>query len=431
MTSQAAALLGHITDFYLKSHDFNGILVNDLIQGLEPSSLVTIKSLVLGGYVEVYSTEYEVNAHIKRLPALEISSQIKFLDGMDSQTVCLYPSVKHMRRRLPGRVHRGQPFKRFLALGHAQLEPIYFRLGVLERYQSDPRYIFRFDGLDGHISVKETAYRGREMGKADKIMLETFGIGTDAKGHRVIVSFPRYLANLSARHQQHWQSYRVQGECKMERNYGLRGLWGQWTDGVSIYDALLEEISHINRMCQQIGLPNLFRRNYSAESRDYEDDQPLEEPKGFGLLMVPTRKRYLDFASVLDKIISENLNTEFFAVQGIELKEETLKDGQTLVVQKGTLRLLEEWLTKKIRIQAENGPTIIVGPLKEVRKLRQSPAHKFVNDEYSIEYQSRKEKLILDVYIAISNIRMFFQTHPSARGYAFPDHLKPENLVVF
>jgi hypothetical protein len=207
---------------------------------------------------------------------------------------------------------------------------------------------------------------------------------------------------------------------------------GQWTDGVSIHDALLAEIFHINQMCHLIGLPNLFRRDYSIEHRGDEDESPLDEPKGFGLLMVPTKKHYLEFASVLDKIISENLNTQFFAAQSFELKEEqTSKDGQTIIVQKATLRLLEEWLTKRIRIRHENGPAIIVGPLKEVRKLRQSPAHRFVDDEFSIKYQGMKEKLILDVYIAISNIRMFFQTHPKARNYAFPEHLKPESLVVF
>lgn len=103
----------------------------------------------------------------------------------------------------------------------------------------------------------------------------------------------------------------------------------------------------------------------------------------------------------------------------------------TLVKQKGTLRLLEEWLTKYIRIDAENGPAIIVAPLREVRKLRQSPAHKFVDDEFSIQYQDKKQKLIADVYRAVSNIRRFFQTHPKASNYKFPEHLKPEHLVIF
>ena len=49
------------------------------------------------------------------------------------------------------------------------------------------------------------------MPEADKVGLETFGLGTSAKGHRVIVTFPRYLSSMSSRHQQHWDSYRVRG----------------------------------------------------------------------------------------------------------------------------------------------------------------------------------------------------------------------------
>ena len=51
----------------------------------------------------------------------------------------------------PSSKYRTKPFSRFLALGHPQLETVFFQMGVLGRYQSDPRYIFRFDGLDGHI----------------------------------------------------------------------------------------------------------------------------------------------------------------------------------------------------------------------------------------------------------------------------------------
>jgi hypothetical protein len=428
----ASDLLNQITEFYLNSGDFNGIPLNSLLKPERAAALETLKKLVLKELVEAYSGEYD-NPHIKRLAPMPVPRQLQFLTGANgSGSVCLYPSTKRMTRVLPGRAYRSRPFTRLLALGHPQLEPVFFQLGVLERYQSDPRYLFRFDGLDGHISVKNDAYKSREMGTADKVMLETFGLGSNAKGHRVAVSFLRYLASLSARHQQHWQSYRVRGACKIERNFALRGIWGAWTDGVSIYDALLEEISHINKMCKQIGLPELFRRDYSSESAaNYSDGFPIEEPKGFGLLMKPTKKAFLDFAQILDKIISENINPEFFKTQGIELEEQTSNNGQTVVSSKGTLRLLEEWLTKRIRIHTENGPAIILAPLKEVRKLRQSPAHKFVNDEFSPEYQKKKEKLIGDVYMSISNIRMFFQTHPRARSYVFPEHLKPDNLVLF
>jgi hypothetical protein len=428
----ATALLNRIIDFYLNSSDFNGVRANVILGDSGPEALKILKKLVERGLVEVYSSVYD-NPHIKRLAALSIPQQVGFLDAANGEEhVCLFPSIKTMRRRLRSNKYRTKPFSRFLALGHPQLEPVFFQLGVLERYQSDPRYIFRFDGLDGHITVKTEDYKGREMAEADKVGLETFGLGTSPKGHRVIVTFARYLASMSSRHQQHWASYKVRGKSKMESNYALRGIWGQWTNGVSIYDALLAEIFHINQLCKLIGLPNLFRRGYSRDTRGDEGGSPLDEPKGFGLLMVPTKKHFLEFAQTLDKIISENLNVSFFAAQGLALEVKSTKDnGEVVVVQKGTLRLLEEWLTKYIRIDSENGFGVIVEPLKEVRKLRQSPAHKFVDDEFSIKYQDKKQELIGKVYQSVANVRMFFQTHPKTRGYEFPDHLKLENLVVF
>ena len=369
----------------------------------------------------MYSSAYD-NPYIKRLPALSIPQQLGFLGAANGEEhVCLFPSVKTMRRRLPSNKYRTKPFSRFLALGHAQLEPVFFQLSVLGRYQSDPRYIFSFNGLDGHISVRTKDYKGREMPEADKVGIETFGLGTSPKGHRVIVTFPRYLSSMSSRHQQHWDSYRVRGESKMEMNYGLRGVWGDWTEGESIYDALLAEIFHINKMCELIGLPNLFRQDYSPETRSNDSGSPLGEPKGFGLLMVPTKKHFLEFAQVLDKIISENLNIAFFGTQHLELEEKiTRKNGDVIVTQKGTLRLLEEWLTKYIRIKSENGPAIILAPLKEVRKLRQNPAHRFVDDEFSIKYQDKKEKLIADVYWSISNIRRFSKPIQKQVAINFP-----------
>jgi hypothetical protein len=429
--SPATTLLNRIIDFYLNSSDFNGIRANVVLGDLGPDTLGMLKKLVARGLVEVYSSRYD-NPYIKRLPALTIAQQLGFLDAANKEIVCLFPSVKTMRRRLPSNKYRTKPFSRFLALGHAQLDPVFFQLGVLGRYQSDPRYIFRFDGLDGYISVRDEDYKGRAMPEADKVSLKTFGLGTSPKGHRVIVTFARYLSSMSSRHQQHWDSYRVRGKSKMEMNYGLRGVWGEWTNGVSVYDALLAEVFQINKMCQLIGVPNLFRRDYSRETRSDEGDTPLDEPKGFGLLMVPTKKHFLEFAQVLDKIITENLNPDFFGAQHLELEEKiTRKNGDVLATKKGTLRLLEEWLTKYIRIEGENGPAKVVAPLKGVRKLRQSPAHEFVDDEFSIKYQDKKEELIAEVYRSVSNIRRFFQTHPKARNHKFPDHLKPEHLVIF
>jgi hypothetical protein len=109
-------------------------------------------------------------------------------------------------------------------------------------------------------------------------------------------------------------------------------------------------------MCQLIGLPSLFRRDYLTESsKDFEAGFPSDEPRGFGLLMKPTKKAFLDFAHTLDKIISENINQEFFVKQGIESDEQIVRDGLARKQPKGKLRLLEEWLATRIRIRLRMG----------------------------------------------------------------------------
>jgi hypothetical protein len=181
--SFASTLLNRVVDFYLNSHDFNGIRANVILADSGPNALGTLKKLVGKGLVEVYSSVYD-NPHIKRLPALSITQQLGFLDAANGEEhVCLFPSVKTMRRRLPSNKYRTKPFSRFLALGHPQLEPLFFQLGVLGRYQSDPRYIFRFDGLDGKISVKTADYLEREMPEADKV-------GADKKTSLNLSNYP-------------------------------------------------------------------------------------------------------------------------------------------------------------------------------------------------------------------------------------------------
>jgi hypothetical protein len=160
--------------------------------------------------------------------------------------------------------------------------------------------------------------------------------------------------------------------------------------------------------------PVLFRNDFSEE-----------RPKGFGLLMNTTFGEYLNFAHLLDKIISENLNQQFFEEQGISVLDTETNE------RRGTLRLLEQWIKRTIRIQEDNGAAKILAPLKRVRKERQLSAHSVVRDEFSAKYQKMKEQLVCNVYVSISNIRMFFQTHPLAKSYNIPRELKPENIVLY
>jgi len=94
-------------------------------------------------------------------------------------------------------------------------------------------------------------------------------------------------------------------------------------------------------MCSHIGLPPLFSNDFSGELARADSNAALDEPKGFGLLMKPTKKAFLDFAHVFDKVISENINREFFAAQGIALEERQINDGNISVTTKGTLWLFQ------------------------------------------------------------------------------------------
>jgi hypothetical protein len=131
-------------------------------------------------------------------------------------------------------------------------------------------------------------------------------------------------------------------------------------------------------------------------------------------------------------LISENLNLEFFEAEGLSVEgEATRSDGRVEVMRKASLRLLQEWLGMRIRFKVDSGPARIMATLREVRALRQKPAHAMIDDEFSPSYQKEKERLISDVYMSISNIRAFFQTHPQARDYTVPKDLKFENIVLY
>jgi hypothetical protein len=414
------ALLEDIMRHFLESSDFNGIPLSRLLGGRGKDAVEHVKNLVAKRLADVTSGNWD-NPHIIRMPVRDPTVQLKALEEEPPELFCVYPTTKYMRRKIPRRLYENRPFTRLLALAHAQLKPMFFEPAVLDRYHSDARYDFRFDGLDGSISITDEHYRSRMMAESDKAFVQSFGLGRNNRGQTVVVVFLRYLCRLASRHQRHWESHLARGKCHAESHYFRRSVFGQWTNGISVYDALLAELLHVNKMCDLIGLPTLFKKDFSGE-----------RPQGFGLLMRMTLREYLDFAHMLDKLISENLNVSFFEAEGISLEAETSrKDGRIAVTQKGTLRLLEEWLTKRIRFSARGGPAKIVAPLREMRDLRQKPAHVLVVNKYSQDYQQKKESLIQNVYMSVSNIRVLFQAHPKVKNYDFPEDLKLENLVLY
>lgn len=144
MKLEVDTILTEITDFYIRSHDFNGILVERLGKELNLSwtdlqallsELITKQKITLtfGGLVG--------NPHIKRFRDLPVGEQVKNLQSEAPNTMCAYPTSSVIQSVVDVNTYNDKSFTKRLLLGEPQLEPVYFDLTVLEKYYADPRYL--------------------------------------------------------------------------------------------------------------------------------------------------------------------------------------------------------------------------------------------------------------------------------------------------
>ncbi|MFA5794960.1 MAG: AAA family ATPase [Candidatus Brocadiia bacterium] len=405
--------LKRITNFYLTSHDFNGIPVWSLREDLNISELELVKiliNLITDNKISVVFGNICTNPHIKSFPDLEPQKQIEKIKQEGLQQDCIYPSKLMIEQATNVEEYNDRPFTRRLLLGAGQLEPVFFDLGVLERYFSDPRYSFEFYDFWGKACIASKFYDSTDIDKKDKIGLQTFGLGYDENRVRVVIVFLRYLNDLSPEHQQFWSTCIVSRKCKMVDYYYNSSFLAQFPEHISIYSAFLEEQVVINDLASLIGKPPFFKNTYK--------ENHLKE---FSFFLRPTLKNYNSFVHLLDKLISENINKDFF--KGVIQLEERIDrgNGEFEIRQKNTLSLLEEWLSTIIVYPNESAKQQeileFISPLKEVRKLRQKPAHLINEDSYDGKYDNLQRELIHKAYGSIRMIRLLFAKHPKAKAY--------------
>jgi hypothetical protein len=200
-----APILKAVIEFFLHSGDFNGILASRLAEqlGLSHSNLILIvERLLRSEEITIAFDRYQGNPHILRFPPPAVQRQLELLKSESLSEFCIYPSERILADRHDLASFADRPFTRRLALGEAQLTPVFFELSVLERYYRDPRYYFRYEDMGGRISIRDEASRSSDVHDRDKILLNTFGIAYDDHHNRVVVVYLRYLADLSPEHQQ-------------------------------------------------------------------------------------------------------------------------------------------------------------------------------------------------------------------------------------
>jgi hypothetical protein len=158
-------------------------------------------------------------------------------------------------------------------------------------------------------------------------------------------------------------------------------------------------------MSDLMGKPHLFRNCY----RD-------ERPKEFGFLLRPTASEFNDFILLLDKMMSDNIDKKFFEDDvDLEIDEERA-DGKIVVRQKGTIQILESWVNKFFQPVDRTPIDHMIFTFKNVRKLRQKPAHKVNADKFDQVIFKKQRDIVVDAYDSVRTIRMMLADHPAVKA---------------
>lgn len=412
-------ILKLVTDYYLKSRDFNGYPVRDFkIPKDSVESL--IKELVEERKITINFGEVHPNPYIKAFESESVDKQLETIEKLNLQDACLYPSKEHLDQIVDRSKYKRQPFTLLLALGEPQLAYRVFDLRVLENYRNDPRYIYDNDDISGWISVKNKYYESKEIAESDQVVLESFGFAYDSNLNRTVAAYLRYLSNLSPKHQQIWNENILEGNYKLHPDY-WKITTGHWPEGISIFTAFLEEVHHINKMNKLMGRCPLFKKEFRERER----------PKNFGFLIRPTLGEFNNFVHLLDKIIADNIDPRFFKDE-VPLVEE-VKDANGNIIErkrKRSLRILDEWLNR-VKFPDPKPRQEMIEIFKKINQMRQKPAHKVDEDIFDQKYFKDQRELIIEVYKAIRTLRLIFANHPKARNYEIPDWLQTGHIWTY
>jgi len=408
MTTLKQKIKNDVIEHYLKSNDFNGISFHSLTSKYsndESAIISALKELIETDDIDMEYPEYHPNPHIKAFSGIPKQDQIKRLSNIDSlRYACVYPSSSLLAVTVDHTKYVDSPYTMELLLGAGQLDFRSFDVSVLEFYRNDPRYSYENNDISGKIYAKGDYYEDGKMKESDQVFLQTFGFSYDEDLNRAVAVFLRYLHDLSSEHQQIWKTKELTGKYNLHPDYFRSSILGEYGQKLSIFRALLKELKIINEMCNKMGKPNLFRNDFLGE-----------DLRGFGFLLRPTLLEYNSFVHLLDKIMSDNINKDFFR-NDLSMEIETERsDGKIVVSQKGTIALLKEWFDRYFIPEDSRPIEEMKSVFQKVRKLRMKPAHSVNEDAFDQKYFRMQRDLIMEAYNAIRTIRLIFANFPEVK----------------
>lgn len=395
---------------YLESGDYNGTRVY-----LSDIPLERLKEMVEKDEIDLIFSTLHPNPFIKAFDADPKEEQLRKLENVDQHPFCAYPSKIDLEKNLPTDYLQDAPFQREVAFGRPVLDFHAFDIRVLEIFLRDPNFECQITDSHGAIRARGSVKDGLAY---DNVYLERFGFCFSEKGERAIAVFLWDLIKLPADQQRFWRGYKLSGKFKLHRAFFDTSIRGEWITGCSVFKAICIEISIINQLCGSVGFPPLFHK-------DFLDGAPSD----FRFLIRPTLKEYYEFIHAFDKLISENINKEFFNFtlgRNNTLKRGVTEDGEEITQPIGTLKLLEMWISQYF--ENKNAVKGIMDPLKEIRRQRQKPAHVEIENKIDASLFDSQREILENAWWALHNIRMFLSNHPSALGFEPPSWYDPSEI---
>lgn len=406
--AQQALLLAEIG--YKRSGEFNGLPLITIQRALEchwEDLREALIQIIEAGMGAIIWPEISANTHIKLLAPLEAKRQVAYLQDLSDcpPHTCLYPSPTYLEENVERDEYRERPYTLELALGQPQLAFRTFDLHILETYRNDPRYKYSSTEIAGSISISDEYYGSQQIAPSDQILLQSFGFAYDDQLYRVVAVYLRYLSDLSPEHQQIWKAREVSGTFRLHPDYYRSSILGEFPEHASIFEAFTQELQLINKMCQVMGRPSLFRTDFGEYGEAW--------PQKFSFLLRPTLEEYNAFVHLLDKLLSDNISKKFFR-DDVALEEELERsDGKIEVRPKGTIRLLDEWCRTACPVEDRDVWDQAIADLKAIRQARQKPAHHVEPDVFDYELIPKQREIMKRAYTSLRTIRMTLEKHPA------------------
>lgn len=354
--------------------------------------------------IETLPNDYSKDNLNEKISLENIIDIITLKENDEFFPISLFPSSDVIKKHIKNKSKylNLPPFNKMLLEGMPHLHFLYFRIDVLNRFLYDPRYnIYNYDYTGSIYYCNEKGNISNE--DEQKIYLSHFGLAYNKKTkENAITIFPHDLMHLSFKHQCYFYSYLLKNQkdyCPEFAYY--QNVMGYASEGISIFDAFIQEMVLINKMFKLICKQKLF-----LEIPEFDNNK---RPEYFHSFLLPTKNTYCNFCRTLYRIFVDQLNKK--AIISFAKRLKIYNDEFNKF---GTISQIEEAFNKGFlsKDKSKVGTEIMNIWKKEIRLSRNKQSHSFIDDQYDIELYLKFRKTLQDAYKSIRLIRLVLSTYP-------------------